>query len=163
MKRTALYSIAIVLFATALSQTSKGAPPFLPTKSAGANQGEAVQWQTNLHSAHKIATTENKPMLVVFGADWCHFCKKLEKETLTSPEISKYVNDSFVAVHLDADTDKKAAEILNVTGLPCTIVLSPKADLLGRIDGYYTPGPFYQKLAEAKQKHQVVQRTSITK
>ena len=109
---------------------------------------------------HRQAVSENKPMLLVFGADWCHFCKKLEKETLNSNEMAKYINSEFVPIHLDTDKDKKVAEILKVSSLPCSIVLSPNADLLGRIEGFHTTAPFHKQLAAAKQRLQIVQRTS---
>lgn len=124
-----------------------GAPPFslLRTKKA------EVKWESDLFAAHKRAMKENKPMLLVFGAEWCGFCKKLENETLTHPELAKYVNESFVPVHLDADKEQKVTEILEVQALPCTVVLSPNADMLGRIDGFFDPGPYYQKISAARQ------------
>lgn len=140
-----------------LSVGTEAAPPISLARPAE-NQ---LKWQANLQAAHKVASTQNKPMLLVFGADWCHFCKKLERETLNSNEIAKYVNEAFVPVHLDVDKDVKVSQILKVSSLPCTIVLSPNADLLGRIEGFHTAAPFYKQLAAAQQKHQVVQRTAL--
>lgn len=145
---------ALTLLLLACSSSVFAANPFSAKK---------VEWHDSLQEAHKQAKAENKPMLVVFDATWCTYCKKLEKETLNSPEIVKYINETFVPVHLDVDKEKKVAEILEVKGLPCTVVLSPNADLLGRIKGYQTPGPFYQKLAAARQLHsQSVRQTSQT-
>ncbi len=156
MKRVYVFSALVIASIFTLAVSSQAAPPF----SLSRTSAHQLKWQTNLQAAHKIASAENKPMLLVFGADWCHYCKKLEKETLNSKEVSSYVNDSFVAIHLDADKDKRVAEILKVSSLPCTIVLSPNADLLGRIEGFYTSAPYYKQLATARQKHQVAVRTS---
>ncbi|MBT5017765.1 MAG: thioredoxin family protein [Planctomicrobium sp.] len=134
----------------------QAAPPF----SLARPSEHQLNWQSNLQAAHRQAVSENKPMLLVFGADWCHFCKKLEKETLNSNEMAKYINSEFVPIHLDTDKDKKVAEILKVSSLPCSIVLSPNADLLGRIEGFHTTAPFHKQLAAAKQRLQIVQRTS---
>lgn len=155
MKRTLTFFALIAACSVGFTIATQAAPPL--SLSRPQNQ---LKWQSNLQSAHKVATAENKPMLLVFGADWCHYCKKLERETLNSNEIAQYVNETFVPVHLDADKDKKVAEILKVSSLPCTIVLSPEANLLGRIDGFYTSAPYYKQLAAANQKHQVVQRTT---
>jgi thiol:disulfide interchange protein len=111
----------------------------------------AIQWQTDLHAAHRLAVKQNKPMLLVFGADWCGYCKKMERTTLADPRMLRYINATFVPVHLDADKDKKVASILEVEALPCTIVLSPEADLLGRIVGFEEPEGLYKKLSEAKE------------
>ncbi|WP_417849680.1 thioredoxin family protein [Thalassoglobus sp.] len=158
MKRALCLTALVTLSILALSTTSQAAPPFSFSQQAEPE----LNWQSDLQAAHKVATAQNKPMLLVFGADWCHYCKKLERETLNSKELSAYVNQSFVPVHIDVDKDKKVAQILKVSGLPCTIVLSPNADLLGRIDGFHTASPFHKQLEAARMKHQVVQRASST-
>lgn len=155
MQRFAILATAACLLATT-SENGQAAPPFSILKPAE----HQLNWQTNLQAAHKKAVAENKPMLLVFGAEWCHYCKKLEKETLSSSEMAKYINETFVPIHLDTDKEERVAEILKVSSLPCSIVLSPNADLLGRIEGYHTVAPFYKQLAAAKQRHQIVQRTS---
>ncbi len=30
-----------------------------------------IQWQTDLNEAHQQSVLENRPMLLVFDADWC--------------------------------------------------------------------------------------------
>lgn len=154
MKKTFACAALISLAVVSLQSSLIAEPPFNLSRP----NEQHVKWQANLQAAHKIATRDNKPMLLVFGAEWCHYCKKLERETLNSADLAKYVNETFVPVHLDADKEKKVAEILNISSLPCVVVLSPDADLLGRIDGFYTPVPFQKQLVVAKQKHQHIQR-----
>ena len=120
---------------------------------AGGPENQAITWQKSLKDAHKVALQQNKPIMLVFGAEWCGFCKKLEKTTLSNPQLAKYINATFVSVHIDFDDEPKIAEILDVKSLPCTIILSPEADLLGRIDQFMEPAPMYQKLASAKKLH----------
>ena len=95
-----------------------------------------IKWQTNLHSAHRLSRETGRPMLFVFGADWCVWCKKLEKSTLSDKELVAYINANFVPIHIDADRDPRVVEILEAEALPCAVVLSPNADLLGRINGF---------------------------
>ncbi len=113
----------------------------------------AITWQKSLKDAHKVALQQNKPIMLVFGAEWCGFCKKLEKTTLTNPQLAKYINSTFISVHIDVDEQEKVAKILDVKSLPCTIILSPEADLLGRFEGFMQPAPMYQKLVSAKKLH----------
>lgn len=112
-----------------------------------------VQWQPNLQAAHRLSQQTGRPMLLVFGASWCHFCHKLEDETLGDPRMASYVNSMFVPVHLDLDQDERVAKILGVHAVPATIVLSPQAELVGRHDGFAKVVPFAQKLEHSRQTY----------
>jgi thioredoxin-related protein len=95
-----------------------------------------INWQSDLKKAHEESVRLNRPMLLVFGADWCSYCRKMDQSTLATPLLVSYVNHSFVPVRLDLEKDKEVAKILGVKRIPCTVVLSPHADLLGRLVGY---------------------------
>jgi thioredoxin-related protein len=121
-----------------------------------------LSWQKDIFAGHKESTRTGKPMLLVFGADWCLFCKKLEQTTLAEPEMVKYINANFVPVHLDFDRDKKVASILEIKSLPCTVVLSPEADVLGRIEGFAKAPALYKQLAAAKKMQEGVSPASAS-
>ena len=108
-----------------------------------------VQWHDDLQTAHRSAVSQDKPLLLVFGAEWCGYCKKLEQKTLGRRPMVDYVNQTFVPVHLDFDRDPQIAEILDVKSLPCTVILSPEADLLGRLEGYVEHDEYRQVLDRA--------------
>ncbi|MBL8851808.1 MAG: thioredoxin family protein [Planctomycetaceae bacterium] len=122
-------------------------------RSQPAEESVGVEWQSNLKAAHRLAVRDNKPLLIVFGAEWCHFCKKLEEETLAHPALARYINDTYVPVHLDFDKDDRVRDILQVERLPCTILLTKDAEILDRFEGYMPPADIYKKLAAAKQVH----------
>ena len=119
-----------------------------------------IEWQSDLRAAHRVAVRENKPMLLVWGADWCGFCKKLERQTLTHPQLAEYINGTFVAVHMDFDRDEKVRDILEVEKLPCTIVLTTDAQELERLEGYAEPQAMYRKLAGAQKLYERLNRHS---
>ena len=75
---------------------SQAAPPF-----GFAKPKSEIQWADDIFAAHKLSQSQNKPMLLVFGADWCGYCKKLEQQTLTQPQLVEYINKTYIAVHLD--------------------------------------------------------------
>jgi|SRR5579872_3032929 len=96
----------------------------------------AIKWVYDLKTAHEQSLATGKPMLIVCGGPWCVYCKKLEKEVLGHPTIAKYINRTFIAVHLDSEKDQRAVQILEVKSLPTTMILSPDADLLGSVEGF---------------------------
>lgn len=129
-------------------------PAAVPTEQPqlAAPAADQIEWFTDLYEAHQVSIQTGRPMMIVFGAEWCHYCKQLESQTLSQPQMIAYVNQHFVPVHLDMDKDrdKEVARILEVKPLPCTVVLSPQADLLGKILGYYDVPSFRMHLEEAR-------------
>jgi len=119
-----------------------------------------VKWQPNLQAAHKEAVKSGKPILLVFGADWCFFCHKLERETLNNRDMSQFINKEFVAVKLDLEKDKRVAKILGVSSLPATVIVNSDADLLANIVGYQKPAKYSQNLKAALRVHQELQTVS---
>lgn len=117
-----------------------------------------IQWNHSLKAAHKLAIEQDKPLLIVFGASWCTYCHKLERETLGDKRITALVERDFIPVHLDFDRDAKVAKILEVERLPCTVVLSPQADLLSKYEGYAEFKEYQQMLQTALDKQAEIQQ-----
>ena len=111
----------------------------------------ALRWHTDLLKAHKVAVQTKKPLLLIFGQKSCLYCRKLESVTLTNADVQQMIFREFVPVKLDLERDAKVARILEVDAVPCTIVLTPEADLVGRIVGYVEPGPYQRQLRKAQQ------------
>ncbi len=111
-----------------------------------------VKWYSDLTAAHRAALAANRPMLLVFSASWCVPCKRMDKEALHDPVLARYINASFIPVHLDVDRDQRVAKILEITSVPTTVVLSPNADLLGRIPEYRGKAPYQKSLQIALDK-----------
>ena len=114
----------------------------LVTAGAWANERQAtrriggVDWHEDLYAAHVESVRKQRPLLIVFGARWCGYCRKLEKQTLSHRDVAQTVRAGYVPVHLDLDNDAHIARILEVKAVPCTVILSPQADLLARQAGY---------------------------
>src|SRR5580765_4620962 len=138
-RRTALCGISGFLVSSLAVGAGVSAKPRLapynPQEAAQiAEFGEVappITWMHDLKKARKISLSTGKPMLIVFGGPWCQYCKKLDKEVLGHPTVARYINTSFVPVHLDSEKDQRAAQILEVKALPTTVILNSDADLLG--------------------------------
>jgi thiol-disulfide isomerase/thioredoxin len=112
-----------------------------------------VAWFHDLYEAHRVAAATGRPILIVFGAEWCHYCRELDTKTLKNPELVGYISSNFVPVHLDADKDAKVAQILKAKPIPCTVVLGPNADLMGRSFGYQDVQHYYVELEKMRQRY----------
>jgi len=129
------------------------------------SQAGTTEWYSDFYAAHKASVETGRPMLIVFGAEWCHYCRQLESQTLAQPQMVDYVNANFIPVHLDMGRpqDKRLADILNVKPIPCSVVLSPQADLLGRVVGYYDAPRYMKELETARAVHSNIQQARFSR
>jgi thiol:disulfide interchange protein len=125
-----------------------------PATGKEAKQSSAeLAWFHDLYEAHRVSAATGRPMLIVFGAEWCHYCRELESTTLKNPDLVSYISSNFVPVHLDADKDARVAQILKAKPIPCTVVLGPSADLMGRSFGYQDAQHYYIELEKMRQRY----------
>ena len=131
----------------------------IASASTGASK---VQWQKSLKAAQKLALQQDKPMMVVFGASWCTFCHKLDRETFADKRIAAFIDREFIPVHLDFDKEPKVAKILEVERLPCTVFLTPQADLLLRTEGFANAKDFQSTLSSVIDKRTEIQQVKAS-
>ncbi|MEX2285898.1 MAG: thioredoxin family protein [Planctomycetaceae bacterium] len=112
---------------------------------------EAIQWHSDIFKAHDVSVKTDRPMLILISSEGCPPCLKLKSSTLSDPRIARFVNQAFVPVKLDFEKDARIIEILEVEHIPTTVVLSPEADLLGRLVGYASVQDYYKALDKTRQ------------
>jgi len=122
----------------------------------------AQEWQTDFEKAKKIASTESKPIILVFqGSDWCGPCIKLDHQVWSTAVFKKQAKNDFVMLQADFPRKKKnalpdaqskanakLAELYNKNGIfPFVVVLDPKGKVLGET-GYKktTPEDYIKEL-----------------
>ena len=129
------------------------APQFKgPALAAGA-------WTTNYAAALAQGKATNKKVFLFFtGSDWCGWCKRLDREILSTREFTTYAGKNLILVKLDfprsfqlpaavTAQNEQLSQLYQVGGFPTIIVLDGKGRLAGRM-GYQSggPGPFIEAL-----------------
>ena len=97
-----------------------------------------ISWEHNLRSALRTASDENKVVVVDLYADWCGWCKKMDKTVYSDPKVAA-LSSEVVFLRLNADDRGEGQQFARqnrVTGLPTTIILDHKGSVVNKRTGY---------------------------
>jgi protein disulfide-isomerase len=116
-------------------------------------QAADLSWGTDLPKAQAQAKTDKKMVLLDFtGSDWCGWCMKFDKETLSTDKFADYAKSHLELVVVDFPNKKSQSDALKaankalgekygVNGYPTFVVLNADGKEIGRQVGYAPGGP----------------------
>ena len=114
----------------------------LPARAAETGGWRA--WDEGLRQAG----ASRRPVLVDVYTDWCGWCKRMDRDVYSRPEVKSYLGRKFVIVRLNAEaadaaqyegkayTERSLAARFRVTGYPTTIFLTSAGEHLANVPGY---------------------------
>ncbi|MTB53268.1 thioredoxin family protein [Lewinella sp. W8] len=70
----------------------------------GQTQPHTIQWLT-FEQLEDSLSVEPKKVFIDFYTDWCRYCRKMDREVFTRPEVINLLNEEYYAVRLDAETE----------------------------------------------------------
>lgn len=82
------------------------------------------------------AKSEHKKIFMNFHAEWCGYCKKMNKETFTNPALIAYMNKNFISIQVDSDKESSLARRYRVQGLPTSWFLTDTGEQIASQPGY---------------------------
>ena len=109
----------------------------------------AIQWRESYPKALEEASRSTRPILADFEADWCGWCKKLDRETFGNAEVIKLVETFFIPVRIDTDHQPEISAKFEVKGLPTILLLSAEGKELKRLSGFRPAEKFLTELRQA--------------
>jgi thioredoxin-related protein len=94
------------------------------------------------------AKNESRMIVIDCYTDWCGWCKTMDKETMTSPDIAKILNEYFVPVKMDMENGEgiKLAMKYHVSAFPSFLFFDPEGNYVYQIAGYQKPDEFKKLL-----------------
>ncbi|MBW8243295.1 DUF255 domain-containing protein [Muricauda oceani] len=130
-------------------------------------QAQDINW-ISWEEAVELSKTDAQPkkIFVDVYTDWCGWCKKMDKNTFQNPEVSKYMQDNFYMVKMDAEGkdpieyqgktfkyvpsgrrgyhELAAALLQGKMSYPTVVFLDEKLNMLSPVPGYQQVEPFMQ-------------------
>lgn len=103
----------------------------------------------SLDAATILAKRDHRGLIAIVGAEWCGFCKKLDRKTLSNGEVKEALK-AYHVVKIDADSSqgKEFSAKYGVQGLPTVIFLDEDGSERDRIEGYVSPEVFMTALGK---------------
>ena len=131
------------------------APPVVPSaapvalRSVTPARGSALpERNVPLERVLERAAASNRPALLYFCAAWCGYCSKMNRETLSRPEVQAHLAQRFVAVEYDVDTPlgRELAQRYGARGYPTMVVVDAAGRATQTIVGAREPQAFLAML-----------------
>jgi thiol:disulfide interchange protein len=97
-----------------------------------------IQWVNSFDEGLKMAKTRNCPLMVDFYAEWCGWCKKLDKETWTNNDVIQLAK-KFICIKIDCDTDRQTPAKYGARSLPTILFMNPEGKVIHQVLGYRDP------------------------
>lgn len=117
--------------------------------------GPSAGWHTDVGSARAEARASDQYILVDLYADWCGWCRKLEREVFSDPAFIAFAKP-FVKLRVDVE-DGGEGEALQaryrVGGLPTLLVLSPRMVLAGTVEGYAPRDAYIRRISDVVDRY----------
>lgn len=83
-----------------------------------------------------LAKKQKKKVFIYFWADWCGYCEKMEKETLSKKEVISILNSNYISIKINSDAEQRLAAQYFVRGLPTTWFLTETGEKISNLPGY---------------------------
>jgi thioredoxin-related protein len=123
-------------------------------------QGEKIRWYS-FEEAVELSRKNPRKILVDIYTDWCGFCKKMDAETFSNPDVARFINKHFYPVKLNSETNdtiefqghkfvndgqgRRSPHQLSVALLqgqvsyPSIVYINEQLELLTAVPGFRTP------------------------
>ena len=112
---------------------------------ASAVDARAIAWRTDIDGAIAEARKSGKPVMMDFYADWCGWCKRLDRDTYGDRAVNELAG-RFICVKVDAERHQALAGRYGVRGYPTVIFLNYEGSVDEKVVGYRPPDQFLRAM-----------------
>lgn len=112
----------------------------------------------DMEAAKKKADDGMLMLFVDVYASWCGPCKMMDQEVYPDPELSAYMNEHFISVRMDGETDfgRKYAAGQALQGYPSMFIFSDDGFRVSQVVGFKTANEMLGLLKSLVENYQLV-------
>ena len=96
---------------------------------------ETLSWES-YQTGTRLAREQKKNIFLHFRTDWCRYCAQMEQATFADSSVVRFLNDYFVSIKVDGDTEKSIVKKYKVTGYPGNLFLDNRKKEIYRLPGF---------------------------
>ena len=123
---------------------------------------DLVHW-TSRERALSLQKQSNQPILFYFFSRTCVYCKLMQLNTFSDPELAKQINSVFIPVKMDIEEKRegempsgsKLASAFHIRGVPALVAVNSAHRTLESRTGFLTVRnalAFISKIAKSEKK-----------
>lgn len=120
-------SVFLTALLTASLLSAQSRPP---QQDIVASSEKSPKWFDSYQAGMNAAQAQKRPVLIKFEADWCSWCKKLDREVLTQPQIIRAL-EHYVCIKVDVDKQRNVALAYEISSLPRIIIVNIHNEIVG--------------------------------
>lgn len=97
-----------------------------------------IEWYSYEKGIEK-SRQENKNIYINFYADWCSYCKQMDRSTFSESYVSTYLNKYFIPIKVNVDKEPRIAKKYRVQPIPENWFLQQGGNKIANRPGYIPP------------------------
>ena len=155
-------AVIITTLSLAAASQSVGAQSIYDSlfpQNQSSQQADAIRWLESADEAMRLAKQTGKPILAYVTSDHCGYCRKMERESWSSPGVIGSVNQQYIPLKINASRQPEQAKALQVQAFPTTLLLTQEGRVATGSAGYLAPAQLttlLQKANALSQRRQAV-------
>ncbi len=97
--------------------------------------------EVDTNGLRELAVRQQKLVFIYMHASWCDYCRRMERNVFSKPEVGDFMESRFVSVRYDIEGRIGAAlaHKYDVHGVPTFLIFNVEGELMSTITGGVAP------------------------